>query len=1270
MANEARRLAIRLAKAERVAAGLSGGPQLGTSSLDGGGALVEHDENGSVVSSFGRQHDGTHGSAVLNGPKPHIPSAAECIGGPGTIKIHYNGTYADGSVHALDYHFTDAMVSQDPEMLDAVYGGSFVGSGDITFTTWESGVYYVALVAESKPGLRSDMSVPVRVVVDETVLQYELDQALGVLEEADAALALADQQLDERLTTASGDLTAAEGRLDTAEQTINVTFPARFGDIETDLSAVPADIAAAKQAAIDAAALDATQKADAAEAAAEAAAALDATAKAEQAEADATAAAALDAQAKANAAEQAAIDAAAVTAQLKADGAEQAAIDAAAITAQQKADAAEAAAEAAAALDATAKANAAEAAATQAAATDATEKANAAQAAAEAAAKTYTDGQVGPVVTRVGAAEQDILAAKGRLDTNETAITSAKGRLDTAEVKINTLEVTTIPNLTTRVTDAENDITTLNTTTIPALQNDVSTLETTTIPTLRNDLTGATDRLTTAEQDLDDAELELATKLPQISTDGGMVVARNVLNHWDAGASIPGSLVVRTNIPFTGPMIRVNFYGSQLTQGDVEGEFSMYAYANDGGTIYHPRYTTTGDRAVSLRFAKTAEGLLAFIIDLADGGTWKYLRFSIPEVQMGYRNEPSYLEGWTASTTEDLTEYLPTMVSAVASRDLNETHELTQGWRKTGTVDINGGAIAADSVTAIQVNAQSVGAEVGEFVEAHVGNLVVGTANMQLAVAQHIAGQTASFQQVDAKNIFVTGTASLSDVVAQRFAAETGTFMKLGVDQLTAGTAAIDSAVVNKFSADIATVIKLNASAITSGTVDTLRLNTSAIAAATASIQQVDAANITVTGTSNLSDVVAERMAAKTGQFIQLSVDQLTVPGTAAITDLVAQHFAARTSALIEADIGKLTVTAGATINEAVVTELFSQVVKARTVTATEAFIGGNAILSGEVFARHITATEDVIAKIVKSDSFLGKSFTGATFTTTNGGAFQTSELLNTGLKLTSNGLEAWNPASERTYWLDPNTGAVTMEGLLTATGTGDYGTITAVLGPSTADTDTSVGSRPGLVFQGTDPAYVIHPGISSSNGVDITLGSGGHSQDISGSYSWMQLANGGGKLRTPAGFEIDAYPASLSLYAPSLYLGAQNTIAQGPIELETGEWHYVGAAGEPAFQNGYRNEPNIDNPLKFKQDATGRCWLTGSVSPVNNGSAIFTLPPDLFPGNETGGNIVLWQSADPQRIGEIKIYMNGNVTFWVSGNSGGSYVSMNGVTWLPASVA
>ncbi|QGZ17318.1 minor tail protein [Arthrobacter phage Powerpuff] len=208
-----------------------------------------------------------------------------------------------------------------------------------------------------------------------------LPDALGAGVDALAASA----ELDSRLATAEDDLTASAARLEAAEADIIDAFG--------ELGTVDDRVDAAKQAAIDAAAADATAKKEQAEANAALEAAAIAQQKADEAEAAALAAAQTYADAQASGASQAALDAAKADATAKADAAKAAAIAAAAADATAKKEqaeanaAADAAAKADAALnaakaDATSKANAAQAAAIQAAASDAQTKADAALAAA------------------------------------------------------------------------------------------------------------------------------------------------------------------------------------------------------------------------------------------------------------------------------------------------------------------------------------------------------------------------------------------------------------------------------------------------------------------------------------------------------------------------------------------------------------------------------------------------------------------------------------------------------------------------------------------------------------------------------------------------------------------------------------------------------------------------------------------------------------------------------------------------------------------------
>lgn len=215
----------------------------------------------------------------------------------------------------------------------------------------------------------------------------DVDAKLVAIDEAYDGVITEAGQLGTRLSTAESDITTAQGRLDTAESELTDAF-GMLGTVDSRISTAKA-----------ASALDAKAKADAAQQAAIDAAALVAQAKANAAESAAKTAAATDAKTKADAAQAAAIAAAKTASDLSASGAKSEAIAAATADAKTKADAAQAAAIAAAALDATAKAAQAKTDAITTAANDATAKANTAKADAIAAASLDATAKAGQAKT-------------------------------------------------------------------------------------------------------------------------------------------------------------------------------------------------------------------------------------------------------------------------------------------------------------------------------------------------------------------------------------------------------------------------------------------------------------------------------------------------------------------------------------------------------------------------------------------------------------------------------------------------------------------------------------------------------------------------------------------------------------------------------------------------------------------------------------------------------------------------------------------------------
>lgn len=98
--------------------------------------------------------------------------------------------------------------------------------------------------------------------------------------------------------------------------------------------------------------------------------------------------------------------------------------------------------------------------------------------------------------------------------------------------------------------------------------------------------------------------------------------------------------------------------------------------------------------------------------------------------------------------------------------------------------------------------------------------------------------------------------------------------------------------------------------------------------------------------------------------------------------------------------------------------------------------------------------------------------------------------------------------------------------------------------------------------------------------------------------------------------------------------------------------WHNVGAAGEPAFQNGWVNY-DVDRPVRFYR-SNGRCYLEGIAKsgPIN--TVLFNLPPGFRPtiGASLAGSSLAFPIVSNSAFAIIFVEPGGNI-----GLGGGSSV-------------
>ena len=113
-------------------------------------------------------------------------------------------------------------------------------------------------------------------------------------------------------------------------------------------------------------------------------------------------------------------------------------------------------------------------------------------------------------------------------------------------------------------------------------------------------------------------------------------------------------------------------------------------------------------------------------------------------------------------------------------------------------------------------------------------------------------------------------------------------------------------------------------------------------------------------------------------------------------------------------------------------------------------------------------------------------------------------------------------------------------------------------------------------------------------------------------------------------------------------------------------DWHYVGEAGEPAFQNSWVNY-NGWGDCAFRKMADGMVLLKGLIKSGNTGATIFTLPVGYRPSPSPTGPL----SAEDNHIfavianagmGRVDVYADGKVN---ANGLNNTWVSLNSIRFL-----
>lgn len=151
-------------------------PTLGFSTLDGGAIQATNGVDETLTMVMGEQFDGTNTAASITGPTPPTPTMAMAMAAPASLRVYWDGTFAQGAVAPMDWarvtvHIVP-LADYEPETftpLDQaqIYGSFESARGGEISPALEPGEYVVLLVAWSQSGKFSVPSDPELGTVEE-----------------------------------------------------------------------------------------------------------------------------------------------------------------------------------------------------------------------------------------------------------------------------------------------------------------------------------------------------------------------------------------------------------------------------------------------------------------------------------------------------------------------------------------------------------------------------------------------------------------------------------------------------------------------------------------------------------------------------------------------------------------------------------------------------------------------------------------------------------------------------------------------------------------------------------------------------------------------------------------------------------------------------------------------------------------------------------------------------------------------------------------------
>lgn len=313
--------------------------------------------------------------------------------------------------------------------------------------------------------------------------------------------------------------------------------------------------------------------------------------------------------------------------------------------------------------------------------------------------------------------------------------------------------------------------------------------------------------------------------------------------------------------------------------------------------IYDTAEKRSGARSLRLTPATANEWPVNVWVDSAEGRTYRleyWIKKSGTDTLAGARAngfvaQTKTTAGGTGTFTVygdiDIAAEIPTTGYVKVTADFSVTTANTVQVRFAPWVRQSANVYWVDDVAAYDITeaVQALAAANQAIADASAASGKAGGAQTTADAALNAATHTG-------KNLFSTnpptGTAPYGTIWMQKGSGDViiGQWQQTGGSAPNAitGLGGVDGSTWTKRDIDNQMIANLDVGKLTANTAVVNNAVAQKIAAATASFQQADVGNLTVTGTSKLADLVAQQIAADSGKFISLAVSQLTA-GTASM---------------------------------------------------------------------------------------------------------------------------------------------------------------------------------------------------------------------------------------------------------------------------------------------------------------------------------------------------------------------------------------------------